>query len=106
MPLTRGRVPTTKEWEGSRVDRKVPLAHCPTPLPTLTLAKEPGGKGQVGGWVGRPGVGRGRLRRRPESGDDEVLKLVVKGSTAAEHVEAAQRIKVCPRPGIEPAQWF
>eukprot|EP00667_Euglena_gracilis_P027775 EG_transcript_34672 len=26
----------------------------------------------------------------PESGDDEVLKLVVKGSTAAEHVEAAQ----------------
>ena len=31
----------------------------------------------------------------PESGDDTVLKLIVKGSTAAEHVEAAQRLKVC-----------
>lgn len=29
----------------------------------------------------------------PESGDNDVLKLIVKGSTAAEHVEAAQRIK-------------
>eukprot|EP00669_Euglena_mutabilis_P011841 TRINITY_DN6449_c0_g1_i1.p1 TRINITY_DN6449_c0_g1~~TRINITY_DN6449_c0_g1_i1.p1 ORF type:complete len:235 (+),score=65.34 TRINITY_DN6449_c0_g1_i1:28-705(+) len=39
----------------------------------------------------------------PESGDDEVLQLIVKGSTAAEHVDAARRLKDA---GIETSAIF
>jgi radical SAM superfamily enzyme YgiQ (UPF0313 family) len=39
------------------------------------------------------GRGLSRLYIGPESGDDETLKRIAKGSTAAEHVEAARRAK-------------
>lgn len=39
----------------------------------------------------------------PESGDDEVLRAVAKGATAADHIEAARKAKAC---GLEQSLMF